>query len=125
MNEKRRSGMVLILIVAAVSGSGACIAHEGTPEGGQRSFFADRRAYRPGDMLTVLITEFSTVSTTARTRTNKGESAEASILQDNGVSRGVAAAFDSRFAGGGEIERSGKLLAKLAVTVEGVDDLGN
>jgi flagellar L-ring protein FlgH len=89
------------------------------------SFYADRRAVAKGDVLTVVITEFSTVAATARTQTNKGESARASITQPNAVTQSVGASFDTQFAGGGEIERSGKLVANLAVTVTGVDPRGN
>ncbi|TMG77520.1 MAG: hypothetical protein E6H75_06215, partial [Betaproteobacteria bacterium] len=37
---------------------------------GYRPLVADQRAYRPGDNLTVLITENATASTTATTTTN-------------------------------------------------------
>jgi flagellar L-ring protein precursor FlgH len=90
-----------------------------------RSFYADRRASAPGDQLTVIITEFSTVQATAQTSTNKGEAAKASVTAPNTIVKSVAADFDSTFAGGGQIERSGKLAAKLAVTVTGVDRNGN
>ena len=33
--------------------------------------------------------------------------------------------FDSQFAGGGQIERSGTLLARLSVQIDGVDANGN
>jgi flagellar L-ring protein precursor FlgH len=65
------------------------------------------------------------VAATARTQTNKGESARAGITQPNAVTQSVGASFDTQFAGGGEIERSGKLVANLAVTVTGVDPRGN
>jgi flagellar L-ring protein precursor FlgH len=120
-----RAQIALTLLVLATVGAPPAAVAGDDVDHERRSFFADRRAYREGDVLTVLITEFSTVSTSARTRTSKAESANASILQPDGAARGVAAAFDSKFAGGGEIERSGKLLAKLAVTIEGIDSLGN
>jgi len=90
-----------------------------------RSFFSDRRALEIGDMVTVVITEFSTVAATARTSTSKRESVSASILEGSDDLRAASAEIDNRFAGGGQIERSGKLVAKLAVTVSAVDERGN
>jgi flagellar L-ring protein precursor FlgH len=89
------------------------------------SFFADRRAHEVGDMLTVVITEFSTVEATARTSTDKSESASASLTHKAGEVHLASADFDTDFAGGGQIERTGKLVAKLAVTVAGRDERGN
>jgi flagellar L-ring protein precursor FlgH len=89
------------------------------------SFFADRRAHEVGDMVTVLITEVSSVEATARTSTAKSESARAALTHRDIDLHGASVDFDSDFSGGGQIERSGKLLAKLAVTVSGIDDVGN
>src|SRR5689334_19622422 len=90
-----------------------------------RSFYADRRAHAPGEMLTVLVTEFSTVSASAQTTTNKSESARVSVLDKTGTVKPLAADYDGKSAGGGEIQRSDTLVAKLAVTVESVDAHGN
>jgi flagellar L-ring protein precursor FlgH len=89
------------------------------------SFFADRRARDVGDMLTVVITEFSTVEATARTSTGKSESASASLAHGANHLDVASANLDNNFDGGGQIERTGKLIAKLAVTVAGVDGSGN
>lgn len=89
------------------------------------SFFADRRGRDVGDMLTVLITEFSTVEATARTTTGKSESASASLSHSENHLDLAAANLDNNFSGGGQIERTGKLVGKLAVTVFGVDASGN
>lgn len=90
-----------------------------------RSFFADRRALEPGDVLTVVITEFASVQQRARTETGKSEAADASLLDAAGDLDEVAAEFNTTFSGGGQIERSGRLFATLAVTVEQVDANGN
>lgn len=116
-----RLARVAALIGLAASGS----TFAQTPPDAIRSFYADRHAVAQGDVLTVLITEFSTVQATAQTSTTKSESAKASILQPDTITQGVGADFDTRFAGGGQIERSGKLIAKLAVIVTGVDPRGN
>lgn len=90
-----------------------------------RSFFADRRAVATGDVLTIVITEVATVTTRARTETGKREAVDASLLDAGGDHDEVAADFNTTFSGGGQIERSGRLLATLAVTVYEVLPNGN
>lgn len=90
-----------------------------------RSLFADRRAHMPGDVLTVLISEAASMSTNAQTRLAKGESASANLLQRDGEMQLANVGFDSKFAGGGQMERSGTLLARLSVRIDAVDSNGN
>src|SRR5215831_19281987 len=66
----------------------------GLPTEAQRSFFADRRAFRPGDVLTVLITEASSVSASAQTTTNKSESANGNLATKSGRGYSVGAGID-------------------------------
>jgi len=48
-----------------------------------------------------------------------------SILDKTGTVKPLSATVGSNFGGGGDIERSDKLVANLAVTVLNVDDRGN
>jgi flagellar L-ring protein precursor FlgH len=91
----------------------------------ERSFFADRRAYEAGDVLTVVITEVAMVTARARTETGKAEGVGGSLLDASGDLDDVSIDFDTTFSGGGQIERSGRLLATLAVTVDRVEEHGN
>lgn len=89
-----------------------------------RPLVADHRAYRPGDNLTVLITETASASATARTTTNKkGSVTGAANANDDAVSAGANLAEE--FAGGGSIERTGRLLAQITVVVQSVDGNGD
>jgi flagellar L-ring protein precursor FlgH len=90
-----------------------------------RSLFSDRRAHVPGDVLTVLVSEVASVNTSAQTRLNKGESASANLLQRDGEMQLANVGFDSAFAGGGRMERSGTLLARLSLHVDALDANGN
>jgi len=90
-----------------------------------RSLFADRRAHAPGDVFTVLISEVASMSTNAQTRLNKGESASANLLQRDGEMQLANVGIDTKFAGGGQMERSGTLLARLSVRIDAVDPNGN
>ena len=90
-----------------------------------RSLFADRRAHMPGDVFTVLISEVASMSTNAQTRLNKGESASANLLQRDGEMQLANVGIDTKFAGGGQMERSGTLLARLSVRIDAIDANGN
>lgn len=91
----------------------------------QHSLFADRKAISPGDLLTVLITEAAAATATARTRADKEESVFGDINEPDESPWHIDLGFGNDFDGGGEIQRSGRLLAKLAVVVEQVDANGN
>ncbi|MFC4312697.1 flagellar basal body L-ring protein FlgH [Steroidobacter flavus] len=91
----------------------------------QRSLFADRKAFRAGDMLTVVVTEAASASASARTSADKQESVFGQINQPDERPWNIDLAFGNDFDGGGQIQRTGKLLAKLAVVVQGVDAHGN
>lgn len=130
-----RAARWLLLVSLSLSGAAqgggsgesapAPVADPAALQGTTRSLFADRTAYRPGDVLTVLITEVASASTTARTRTDKDESAAARFAEDGLLRRSWDTGIRSDFDGGGDIERSGRLLARLAVVVERVDAQGN
>lgn len=91
----------------------------------QRSLFADRKAHRAGDMLTVVITEAASATATARTRADKEESVFGRINQPDERPWNLDLSFGNDFEGGGQIQRSGRLLGKLTVVVQSVDAQGN
>src|SRR3954463_14491249 len=98
-------------LLAAALALGASVAACAEDAAAQpRSLFADRRAHAPGDILTVLVSEVASVSSTAQTRLGKSESANANLLQRDGEIQLAQAGFDSKFQGGGQLERSGTLL---------------
>ena len=99
--------------------------HAQLPTSAPQSLFTDRRARQPGDIVTVLVSEVASVSTNAQTKLSKGESASATLRQRDGEIQLAEAGFDSRFAGGGQIERSGTLLARISVRIDAVDANGN
>jgi flagellar L-ring protein precursor FlgH len=107
--------LALMPVAAAAADAGA------TP----RSLFSDRRAQMPGDVLTVLISEVASMSTQAQTQLRKGESASANLLQRDGEIQLANVGFDSQFAGGGQMERSGTLLARLSMQIDSIDANGN
>src|ERR1700744_1001901 len=122
MNDSvRRAAFALLAWTSIVSSAQATTPVQEEP----RSFYADRRAFRRGDMLTILITESSTVTAAAQTTTNKSESGGVSITDKTGNPKNLSAGFNGQSAGGGEIDRSDKFVAQLAVVVQSVDERGN
>jgi flagellar L-ring protein FlgH len=88
------------------------------------AWVADHPAFRPGDNLTVLITEIASVSTSANTSTNKSGSASGALTGTR-PSGNFALNLEDEFNGGGTIERQGKFLAQLTVAVQSVDENGD
>lgn len=93
-----------------------------------RSPFADRKAARPGDILTVLIQETSSATSTAATSSSKSDSAKinagigpilSALIPD--LQTGASASSQ----GQGSTTRSGRLQARLTVTVKEVLPNGN
>jgi flagellar L-ring protein FlgH len=85
---------------------------------------ADHRAWRTGDNLTVIVTEVANASADARTSTDKAGNVSGSAGWHPTAPQQAAFALNNTFNGGGTIERSGKLGARLTVVVEEVDQAG-
>ena len=89
-----------------------------------KPFVADARAVRVGDNLTVIVTEFASVTTQARTATDKDGSISG-VLQGTNSTKSGSISLAEDFTGGGRIERSGKLVGQLTVVVQAVDANGD
>jgi flagellar L-ring protein precursor FlgH len=119
---KRRYSLIFTALGAMVGLTASPVPAADQPIGA--SFFADHRARNSGDVLTVLITETSSATETARTQTDKSTGVNASLALPPANQRQWQAALGSNFNGGGQIERSGQLLARLSVVVERIDEQG-
>jgi flagellar L-ring protein precursor FlgH len=87
------------------------------------SFFADHRARSAGDVLTVLVTETSSATESARTTTDKKDAVNASLTTPS-RQRQWGVGMGSTFDGGGQVARSGQLLARISVIVDQADERG-
>lgn len=117
----RRIALALVACLSAFPVLADSLFHEED----YQSLVGDRRAYRVGDNLTVLIVENSSATTTAGTTANKTGALDGHISDVNGVQASAGIGLSEDFNGGGKIQRSGKLLAQITVQVIAVDDLGN
>lgn len=88
-----------------------------------RPLVGDRKAFRPGDSLTILVLENASATASANTTTEKkgelGMSAKTPMYDKN-----AAINLSDEFTGGGKIQRSGKLLAQITVTVQSIEPNG-
>jgi flagellar L-ring protein precursor FlgH len=82
-----------------------------------RSLVADRRAAFPGDIVTVLVYENSTASSSADTSTNTSFGLEGSVTTMADTHRAPKAQLGDSYGGRGQIQREGRLLAQLSTTV--------
>ncbi len=85
---------------------------------------ADHRAVRIGDNLTIVVTEIASATTDARTSADKDGSLSGSASLHQVPQQG-AFSLNETFSGGGKIERSGKLLARMTVAVQAIDSNGD
>jgi flagellar L-ring protein precursor FlgH len=102
-----------------------------------RSMLTDKRAHAAGDVLTILIQESNTATKDNTTKTAKSSGIDASIetflysptassfLTKGGQLPALKMSGKSDFSGGGQINNSEKITARIAVTVVDVLPNGN
>ena len=112
-----------LVVLCAVAGGAVAQAEGLFKEGGYQALVADYRAYRTGDSLTVLIVENASAAASADTTTAKsGGLGFAYKTQDD--TKSVDLDLRENSAGKGKIQRTGKLLAQITVTVQAVEGNG-
>lgn len=124
-------GWLALLAVAAPAQSGSLWP------AGSRSMFADSRASRVGDILTVVVAEAATATSAQSKSATRDSSLEDSISQfifspatsgrftSGGELPASSATGKSTFSGGGQINNSQSLTARAAVLVADVLPNGN
>lgn len=115
MKIRTCSSLVALLLACAAACGGESLYDPAT----YRSLVTDRRAYREGDVLTLLIFESATATTSANNSINRKSkiSASAANLED---AVGGSLSTDNQFDGGGVEKRSGEVVARVSVAVTGV-----
>jgi flagellar L-ring protein precursor FlgH len=99
------------------------------PAGGiERGMTADRRASRPGDILTVLVAEMANATSAQSKSSNRESNIEDAIsqfvfskgLSHNGEMPSLSLSGKSNYAGGGQVNNTQSLTARAAVLVTDV-----
>jgi len=98
--------------------SGVVLAESLYDEGRYRAFVSDPKAVRVGDNLTVVVTEIASMTTTARTATDKDAGISGTVRATDRTRFQGGVDIGEDFSGGGRIERSGKLAAQVTVVVQ-------
>lgn len=89
-----------------------------------RPLASDKRAHLPGDVLTVLIYENSSAVTSADTTLQRANDVALRANVDQHA-HAAAVGASNDFSGGGTVQRQGKLLAQMSVSVTGVAPNGD
>lgn len=123
--------ITLALVVAAPLTPAQSIWHEGMAT----SMFADKRAMNVGDILSILVQESNTANRQNNTKTSKSSSIDASLqaflyspaasglLTKKGQLPALKTTAAQNFDGGGQINNSEKITARIAVRI--IDVLPN
>ena len=118
--DKLRLFCAMLLLTASAVASAESLYREAN----YRPLVADARAQRVGDNLTVVITEFASVTANARTATDK-HGTLSGTAQGTNRTRSGSINLAEDFTGGGRIERSGKLVAQLTVVIQAIEPNGD
>ncbi|WP_256702038.1 flagellar basal body L-ring protein FlgH [Burkholderia sp. SRS-W-2-2016] len=82
-----------------------------------QSLTADRRASRPGDIVTILVYENSTASNTADTSTKTNVGVQGSVSTMWAGNNAAQIGLGDNYGGRGQIQRTGRLLAQISANV--------
>ncbi len=111
-----RMGFVLCAALLALPQAG--IAQSLFEEGAWRGLTADNKAYRPGDVLTVLVFENTSATSSADTDTRRSNSLAAELAHGSRKVAESSVAVNGAFEGGGRTQRASRLLTTVTVTVQ-------
>lgn len=124
LSQRQKVGILCVFTILS-SLSLIVAAEEGSPDpfSNYVSFYADHRARRVGDIVTIIVTESSRASKSSATQTSKKSGTNGSLSDFFGlgglpVKIGVSARSD--YNGSGSTTRSGSMEAKISVTVKQV-----
>lgn len=89
-----------------------------------RPLASDKRAHLPGDVLTIMIYESSSALTSADTQLQRNNTVGIQAAADRHA-HSLAVGANNNFDGGGTVQRAGKLLAQMSVTITGTAPNGD
>lgn len=90
-----------------------------------RSLVSEQKAAQVGDVLTVIVQEAASATSTADLRSQRDFTVSAQAGSSNGSTRSATAGTASNNDGSGRTQRSGRLLAQLSVRVTEVNQSGD
>jgi len=120
--------VALILVAIALCASLSDAGGKKFSQNINRSLFSDRRAYQVGDVVTVLIVEYSVGSHEAGTQTDSQNDLGLSAVGSGDLSdinSGVTAQWKNKHEGVGETRRSGTLQGTISARIIEITETGN
>jgi flagellar L-ring protein precursor FlgH len=108
--------------MGAIQGASAVSLYQ---EGSYQSLASDRKAHQRGDLLTVLVFENASASSTANTVASRDARVGLDVQLNAGVLHGGGLKTGNELDGRGSTVRAGKVLAQLTVKVKDVTDNGD
>jgi flagellar L-ring protein FlgH len=118
---------LLCLAVAGLAMAPAVFADDLYHRDTYQGLISDRRASHVGDIITILVYENSTASTTADTSTDTSVGIQGSVTTLKDTHHAPQLQLGDNYGGRGQVQREGRLLAQLSTTVTRVwpnGDLG-
>ncbi|KWN10665.1 flagellar basal body L-ring protein FlgH [Burkholderia ubonensis] len=112
-------------LAALLLASGSARSADLYQDSAYRPLTSDRRASRPGDIVTVLVYESSTASNTADTSTKTNVGVQGSITTQYAGQNAAQIGLGDNYGGKGQIQRTGRLLAQLSAHVVDVTAAGD
>jgi flagellar L-ring protein FlgH len=122
---KRATKITGLVLAACLSMSPAAQAEDLFKPNQSQSLISDQRARQIGDSLTVMIYENARGSSGARDTGSKKRDISGNINLGQVFNESGKINFDNEFAGRGQVERSGSLVAQMSVVVSDVLDNGD
>lgn len=118
----QRAAIAVLLCIATWTGNVAAASLY--QESAYQSLTSDRKAHRAGDLLTVLVYENSSASSTANTSTARD--AQVGVDLDwNSNRRGGGVSTANQLNGRGRTQREGRVLAQITVSVQRIAENGD
>jgi len=116
-----RKNIIFILLVLSVLQCGAAVAESLYSEQAYSSLTSDKRSFRRGQILTVLVYEAASASSSTDTNTNKATDVGMSMVTTN-KDKSADLSINSDFTGGGALNRSGKFVTTVSVTITDITE---
>jgi flagellar L-ring protein precursor FlgH len=118
--------VVAALVVASMAGlARADDAQSMYDQRSYRPLVSEDKAYRVGDILTVIVQETATATSSTDSRADRNASFSASVGSNKVGTHSATAGASTGNDGGGRTQRSGRLAAQLSVKVIEVADNGD
>lgn len=115
----------VLFCLGLLGGAGVCHAESLYDASQFQALTADKKAYRVGDALTVLVYENATATSSAGTSTDRKQAVGIRGAAVGHTQHGLSLQSNNDFDGEGRTQRAGKVAAQITVSVVSIADNGD